>query len=355
MTVGAKRRVLMVLEGHLLRFLWRRFIAERVTQSMAARLAPELEARIASAVTTSCSQLQSDALAAIDAGLIFEKPWKANLHIPSIELQASADHPFLAHSTCCVRDFLHPEFQRFCRAMGNPLAFHRKVWEWVFILHHAVRTGAIGPGKRALGFGVGSEPLPATFAAMGAIVTATDAPADICIAKGWRDGGSYTSKVHELFRPGVVDRDTFDRNVTFAECDMAQIPPQFTGYDFCWSSCSFEHLGTLAAGLEFVEASIERTLKPGGIACHTTEFNLSSDDETVEAGPTVLYRKRDILKLIDVLQQRGHSVEPFSIAPDTHVLDSYVDTPPYDASPQLKLSLLGYVSTSVGLVIRRSN
>jgi hypothetical protein len=134
---------------------------------------------------------------------------------------------------------------------------------------------------------------------------------------------------------------------------MNEIPASLAGYDFGWSSCSFEHLGTLAAGLDFVVESVEKTIRPGGVACHTTELNLSSDDETVREGATVLYRKQDILKLIDTLERRGHTVEPFRIAPDTHVLDSFVDTPPYQAPPHLKLELMGYVSTSVGLIIRR--
>lgn len=237
--------------------------------------------------------------------------------------------------------------------MGLPLVFHRKYWEWVFVLHHAIRTGAVGPGKRALGFAVGAEPLPAAFARTGASVTATDAPADIGIENGWQKSGEYATRLDDLYHPDVVDRDTFERNVTFSVCDMTRIPTDLSGYDFCWSCCSFEHLGTLEAGIDFVVESVEKTLALGGIACHTTEFNLSSDNDTVEDGPTVLYRKRDILKLIDLLERRGHTVEPFSIAPDTHVLDSFVDTPPYEAPPHLKLQLIGYVSTSIGLIIHR--
>ena len=37
-----------------------------------------------------------------------------------------------------------------------------------------------------------------------------------------------------------------------------------------------------------------RFLRPGGIAIHTTEFNVSSNDNTVADGDTVIYRKRDI-------------------------------------------------------------
>jgi hypothetical protein len=52
----------------------------------------------------------------------------------------------------------------------------------------------------------------------------------------------------------------------------------------------------------------------------------------------------DIRRPIQRLAACGHAVEPFSIAPDTHVLDSYVDTPPY-SQPHLRLKLMGYVTT----------
>lgn len=261
----------------------------------------------------------------------------------------------MAHSTCCASDFLHPEFARFCAVLGLIPMFHRKYWEWIFILHHAIRTGAVGPGQRALGFAVGTEPLPSAFAQLGASVMATDAPHDLGVKAGWQKSGEFAAKLDDLYHSRVVDRATFEDRVTFAECDMTRIPADLSGYDFCWSSCSFEHLGTLQAGFDFVVESVERTLRLGGVACHTTELNVASDVDTIETGPTVLYRKRDILSLIERLERRGHVVEPFTIAPDTHVLDFFVDTPPYAAPPHLKLQLLGYVSTSVGLIVRRGH
>ncbi len=372
----------------MLHFLWRRFVADRLVASLLARMAPELnsrisaavvaqlgamptkhlasdwsqrlepelDARIEAAIAVQCALIRSEMIETVQSKLSAatpQKPWKANLFIPSIELHARVEEPFMGYSTCSASDFLHPEFRRLSKVLGLPLTFHRKYWEWVFILHHGLRTGAIGPGKRALGFAVGAEPLPAAFARLGTKVLATDAPTEIGVAKGWQKGGQHAALLEDLYHADIVDRSTFDNMVTFLPCDMTRIPQDFTDYDFCWSSCSFEHLGTLATGIDFVVESLEKTLSPGGVACHTTEFNLSSDQDTIEEGPTVLYRRQDILRLIDLLEQRGHAVEPFSIAPDTHILDGFVDTPPYEAPPHLKLQLLGYVSTSVGLVIRR--
>jgi hypothetical protein len=130
-------------------------------------------------------------------------------------------------------------------------------------------------------------------------------------------------------------------------------------YDFCWSSCALEHLGSLRLGMDFIINSVEKTLKVGGIACHTTELNLSSNDTTVESGDTVLYRRKDLDQLIGELRERGHQVDEFVIAPDAHFLDGFVDTPPFigptpEVGPaHLKLQLYGYACTSVGITVRR--
>ena len=45
---------------------------------------------------------------------------------------------------------------------------------------------------------------------------------------------------------------------------------------------------------------------------------------------------------------------PLTIAPDAHVLDHFVDLPPYHGDLHLKLELAGYATTSVGLVITKA-
>jgi hypothetical protein len=260
---------------------------------------------------------------------------------------------FMLHSTCSATDFLHPQFARICAGLEIPVGYHRKLWEWVFVIHHAQRTGAVGPGKRALGFGVGTEKLPAIFAGMGARVTATDAPPEIGVAAGWLAGDQFASRRADLPRLGMSP-ERFAELVEFGQCDMNNIAPELTGYDFCWSACSLEHLGDLRKGIDFIINSVEKTLRVGGIACHTTEFNCSSNNQTIESGGTVIYRRQDMDALIAELQERGHKVLPLAVAQDRYVLDSFVDVPPYHLEgAHLKLELEGYVVTSVGIVVER--
>jgi hypothetical protein len=203
---------------------------------------------------------------------------------------------------------------------------------------------------RGIGFGVGIELLPSLFASLGTEVTATDAPSD---ELGWGLGGQRSESAGQLFYENMVSREIFDRLVHFEPCDMNDIPAHLAGYDFCWSSCAFEHLGSLQNGCDFVINSVEKTLRIGGVACHTTELNMSSDDATIEEPGLSLYRKSDLVTLCTTLAERGHVVEPLRIEAGDLPPDYLVDLPPYCEDLHLKLLLEQYVSTSVGIVARR--
>jgi hypothetical protein len=131
---------------------------------------------------------------------------------------------------------------------------------------------------------------------------------------------------------------------------MTAIDPSLRDFDFVWSSCCFEHLGNLEAGLQFVINSVD-TLKPGSVAVHTTEYNLSSNDDTIGEGGIVIYRRRDFEELVQRLRDRGYKVSAFAPAPHAHPLDFHIDAPPYYDNYHLKLRLAEYVTTSAGICI----
>lgn len=257
--------------------------------------------------------------------------------------------PFMWASTVSASDFLHPRYHAICKMLDCPPTWHRKHWEWVFIIHHLLDGGVLRDGSRGLGFGVGQEGLPAMFAAQGCEVLATDAPED---TNGWVESGQHSSSRDHLRAPWIVPDADFDRLVSHRLVDMNAIPPDLRGFDFTWSSCCFEHLGSLEAGMDFVVSSVE-CLNPGGIAVHTTEFNLSSDEDTLTEGSTVVYRRSDMESLVARLRALGHDARTFTVAEGAHPLDSHIDAPPY-ATPHLKLQLAGYVTTSAGVVVRRA-
>ena len=248
-------------------------------------------------------------------------------------------------------------FERWCAKLGEPSRFHRKLWEWVFIAETLTRKGMLGGGHnrracKGLGFGVGQEPLVAAFAAAGCDILATDLDAGRAADAGWVRTGQHAA-AGQLNDRRLCPEEDFRRRVAFRTVDMNDIPADLGGFDFCWSSCCLEHLGDLHAGLRFIERSLD-CLRPGGVAVHTTEFNLSSPDRTVESGPTVIYRRRDIEQLVERLTGLGHHVAPIDWSTGNGVLDGFVDIPPYAANPHLRLALGKYVSTSIGLIVTKS-
>lgn len=252
---------------------------------------------------------------------------------------------------CTQAAWNEPWFTEWCDRLGVPAHRHRKTWEFTWIPEMLRRTGMLEPGMKGVGFGVGRERLVALFAAMGIEVLATDLDPTDREAAGWIGSAQHTGGGGEGLMNSLVDRETFDRQVTYQAVDMRAVPKDIQGYDFTWSTCAFEHLGSLRAGLDFVKASVE-TLRPGGIAVHTTEFNVSSNDATVESGPCVVYREKDLIAFKEELEAEGHQVAAFDFNRGEGLLDHYVDLPPYAEEPCLRFLFGSYTLTSVALVIR---
>ena len=263
------------------------------------------------------------------------------------------ERPGLLRSRLCSQEQMETEqYARWCAEFLQKPSLHRKQWEWVFILQALEERGLLAPGRRGIGFGVGSEPLTALFARRGVEVVATDLDADAAVQAGWLNADQHAAGLAALDRLGLCPADRFARLVSFRVEDMNAISPDLHGgFDFTWSSCCFEHLGSIEHGLRFVEESL-RLLKPGGVAVHTTEFNLSSNTDTLSEGGCVLFRRRDIDRLARRLTAAGHRI-CLDYSEGDGPADRHVDVPPYDLSLHLRLLLDGFVSTSIGLIVQR--
>lgn len=270
--------------------------------------------------------------------------------------QPTPDDPWQSRPSSCLcteARCASPTYVDWCHRLALEPTFNRKSWEYAYAAAVLDVCGALVDGRRGVGFGVGREPLPAYFAARGCTVIATDQPAASVDASRWARSGQYAGGLEGLQRPELCDPEQFMRRVTFRPVDMNAVPQDLTGFDFCWSLCALEHLGSLDAGLRFVERSLE-CLRPGGIAVHTLELNVSSDDKTLMTGPTVLYRRQDITAFAARLESQGHVVAPLDLADGDGVLDSYVDGPPWLGwadRPHLRVSIGEFVTTSFALVV----
>ncbi len=209
------------------------------------------------------------------------------------------------------------------------------------------------PGKKGLGFAVGIEKLPSFFASRGCEILASDLPAEDERNKVWAETGQWAPSLDALNQYGLCSVSKFNELVKFRPIDMNTIPSDVTGFDFTWSTCSFEHCGSLELGLKFLERQLD-CLVPCGIAVHTTEFNLSSNSKTLTNGTCVIYRLKDIENIISKIVAMGHHVEPLDLDPGDHELDKFVDGKPYSSEPHLRLDLKHFAATSIALIIRKS-
>ena len=262
--------------------------------------------------------------------------------------------PTLSHPTsqlCTATQFSEPAF-RFCsEALTiDPTTLHRKNWEWVYIVQTLKVAGMLREGVRGLGFGTGQEPIVSLLAAHGVDVVATDAPAEM--SEAWTASNQHAKQLLDLHKPAIVSRQQFDAHVTFEVVDMRRIPDHLRGFDFLWSSCALEHLGSLKAGMDFIASAMD-CLLPRGVAVHTTEFNVTSNDRTIEETWLSVYRKKDIQALVQRLEATGHEVWPVNYFTGATPLDEHVDHPPYSL-PHIKLAFGDFTITSLGLVVRRA-
>jgi 2-polyprenyl-3-methyl-5-hydroxy-6-metoxy-1,4-benzoquinol methylase len=267
--------------------------------------------------------------------------------------RASIDKRFVARpsldnlmsQTCTAEQFSEPHYTRLAKAINQPVFMHRKQWEYIYIARALEHFGLMSPAASGLGFGCGKEPIVALMARDGVRVLATDIAPEV---EGDHNWGSRSAM--DLFYGGICSEEKFQQQVSFRDVNMNSMPADLGTHDFVWSCCALEHLGSLGAGMDFIVNSLQ-FVKPGGIAIHTTELNVSSDDDTLESTGLSLYRKRDILGLQDRLHGMGCSLLPLNFYAGSLPADLHIDLPPYRQALHLKLQIERYVVTSFGLVI----
>ena len=250
---------------------------------------------------------------------------------------------------CTQSQLAEPAYAYWCSRIREAPKTHRKQWEFCYILQALSRSGAMSPGLRGLGFGVGEEPLTALFAAYGVEVMATDLAPERAHELGWTATDQHARDKEILNSRGICEAEAFERLVTFRNVDMNAIDAGLVDFDFCWSACALEHLGSIELGLSFIENSL-KCLKPGGIAVHTTELNCGSDDETIDHAETVLFRQRDLTALARKLRRAGHQLD-VNFTLGNQQFDQHIDVPPYSSNNHLKLELSGHVTTSFGFLV----
>lgn len=250
--------------------------------------------------------------------------------------------------------------------LGKEFKYHRKNWEQSFIMQVLFEHGMLNEGKRGCGLGCGKEPLPSYFVKKGCNITAGDKP-DKNNNGNWVEGGQYTESLSDLFYKNIVDFNDFKEKLELRYIDLNKIPQEFFGlYDFCWSVCVIEHIGSIQAGLDFLKNSL-RLLKPGGISVHTTEFNYLNTPQTIDNCGSVIFKREHIEQLSENILKLGGKVIGSNFSYGNGIFDIYIDNPPYFHQkieginmqyppydvPHIKLNIDGFPATCFGIIIKK--
>jgi hypothetical protein len=255
-------------------------------------------------------------------------------------------------------DFLQEWFISTCEELKIAPVLHRKVWEEAYVVN--TLRSKLKPGMKGIVFGVGEERLPSLFAFYGCEILATDLNPNEEASQGWANTAQLGS-LDKIYKSDLVDRESFDQLVTFEYADMNNIGEHLHGqFDFCWTLCAFEHLGSIEKGLQFIE-NTGKLLKSGGISAHTTEFNYSQEDETIDNWGTVLFRKKDFEAL--AIRLSAYTLPTIDFNVGVNPVDSFIDMPPYAWHEghneklnhcHLKLMVDGFPSTCFGVSFQKA-
>jgi len=230
-------------------------------------------------------------------------------------------------------------FSHWMAELGLPIHYNRKLWEFAYILQSMLEADLLRPGTRALGFGCGQEPIASYLASRGVEVVVSDLDSNDERAISWKGTTEHTSSLELAYKPDLVERTVFDRLVTHRSVDMTNIPQDLREFDVCWSACALEHLGTIRAGLDFVEHAMA-VLRVGGLAVHTTEFNCLGP-ETIESGPTVYFRRDHLQALKERMDNFGCVMAECDFDLGEGPIDHTIDLPPYPIDVPDQASWIG--------------
>jgi hypothetical protein len=190
------------------------------------------------------------------------------------------------------------------------------------------------------------------LAAAGMNVLATDRPED---EDGhWATRGEYAQTLENITWPEICPPDEMSQRVRFRPVDMAALPADLGCFDFVWSACALEHLGSPAAGLEFMLHTLD-LLNPGGLAVHTTELELTRRSTTADYGHCAVYRLEDLQQFAQTVRDRGFDIELNPYIAFEHPADRAIAPPLSEGTEDyhLKLALYDSITTSFALVVRK--
>ncbi len=263
---------------------------------------------------------------------------------------------------CTAKELLSPACQQYrdalriddVHALLEYPHFSRREWEFETICGTLDTFGMLARGKTGIGFAVGQEPLSAYFALRGCTILASDLAPDMDEKGLWSDTNQNAmGDLSQINRFGICPPELFEARVSYRDIDMNDIPEDVGTFDFCWSTCAIEHIGSLGHSIRFLKNML-KVLKPGGVAVHTTEINLSSRISTIERGDSAIFKDSDIQEVYEWMTEHGHKMTvDFTRGSEEMDLRRSVTGKKY-TDYMLNCNIEGYDSTSFVFIIEKN-
>jgi len=181
-----------------------------------------------------------------------------------------------------IIDIIQHELNEFPR-------FHRKQWEFAMIFHALRTRGMLEDNKVGLSMGSGNELVLYSIARKVKHLTATDLYSSETLWDCAR--AANPDEYIRKSKPFPVD----DAKLAALTMDMRKLSFKDNFFDFAYSSCAIEHIGSDADFLQHLN-EVHRVLKDGGVYILTTEFTFA--DATVPMPNNYLFSPEHLDRLI---------------------------------------------------------
>jgi hypothetical protein len=234
---------------------------------------------------------------------------------------------------CGQAQMSSPAYRYWCARLGLPPDhFYRGYWEMCYIAQALAIAGMLAPGRRGWQPEATDPRLARLFQGYGCDILLTQSD------------------------PAALDRLRADQPPSMPAMPQGrlEIALRQTGqvFDFIWSMMTISTLGSLPAGRDYVLNCLT-SLAPGGVAIFSTEFNCRALAPPATTNP-ILWRRGDILALLDHLAKQGYDVVANIYLGDGPA-DLDIDEPPFRFTNHLRLRIGDQISTSYGMLIRKAS
>jgi len=192
---------------------------------------------------------------------------------------------------CDAADWFDPEMiDVLINELEETPRLHRKQWEFGMIFLTLKKLGMISPEKTGLSMGGGNERVLYSIARRIKKLTVTDLYET---ETSWDTARTNNAdKFIRSIKPFEVD----DAKLKVFNMDMRELKFPDNTFDFCYSSCSIEHIGHYNDFLRHLNEAC-RVLKDEGVYVFTTEFNFGG--ETIKDQNNYIFSAEYLMKLFE--------------------------------------------------------